>query len=77
MDLCGVGAMQGLLVVLDNLGILGIRGREEKRPSRFHIPAPVGWVITFTLFNLSLFFFQKQQYAGGWTAFQKSSVPAL
>ena len=52
------GAMQGLLVVLDNLGILGIRGREEKRPSRFHIPAPVGWVITFTLFNLSLFFFR-------------------
>lgn len=52
------GAMQGLLVVLDNLGVVGIRGREEKRPSRFHIPAPVGWVITFTLFNLSLFFFR-------------------
>ena len=52
------GAMQGMLVVLDNLGIVGIRGREEKRPSRFHIPAPLGWVITFTLFNLSLFFFR-------------------
>ncbi len=52
------GAMQGLLVVFDNLGIIGIRGREEKYPSRFHIPAPLGWVITFTLFNLSLFFFR-------------------
>lgn len=52
------GAMQGLLVVLDNLGVVGIRGREEKHPSRFHIPAPIGWVITFTLFNLSLFFFR-------------------
>jgi len=52
------GAMQGLLVVLDNLGIVGICGREEKRPSRFHIPAPLGWVFTFTLFNLSLFFFR-------------------
>ena len=52
------GAMQGLLVVLDSLGIVGIRGREEKRPSRFHIPAPLGWIITFTLFNLSLFFFR-------------------
>lgn len=52
------GAMQGLLVVIDNLGIIGIRGREEKRPSRFHIPAPLGWIITFTLFNLSLFFFR-------------------
>ena len=71
------GAMQGLLVVLDNLGVVGIRGREEKRPSRFHIPAPIGWIITFTLFNLSLFFFQKQQYAGGRTAFQKPPVPAL
>ena len=50
--------MQGLLVVLDNLGIIGIRGREEKRPSRFHIPAPAGWFFTFTLFNLSLFFFR-------------------
>lgn len=52
------GAMQGLLVVIDNLGIIGIRGREEKRPSRFHIPAPLGWFFTFTLFNLSLFFFR-------------------
>lgn len=52
------GAMQGLLVVIDSLGIVGIKGREEKRPSRFHIPAPLGWVITFTLFNLSLFFFR-------------------
>lgn len=52
------GAMQGLLVVIDSLGIVGIHGRKEKRPSRFHIPAPVGWVFTFTLFNLSLFFFR-------------------
>lgn len=35
------GAMQGLLVVWDNLGIVGIQGREEKRPSRYHIP--LGW----------------------------------
>ena len=52
------GAMHGLLVVWDNLGIIGIRGHEEKRPSRFHIPAWLGWLFTFTLFNLSLFFFR-------------------
>lgn len=52
------GAMQGLLVVWDNLGIVGIQGREEKRPSRFHIPPLLGWIFTFTLFNLSLFFFR-------------------
>ena len=54
------GAMHGLLVVWDNLGIVGIRGREEKRPSRFHIPAWLGWIFTFTLFNLSLFFFRSE-----------------
>ena len=52
------GAMHGLLVVWDNLGIVGIKGYEEKRPSRFHIPAWLGWIFTFTLFNLSLFFFR-------------------
>ena len=56
------GAMQGLLVVIDNLGLVGIRGREEKRPSRFHIPAPLGWFFTFTLFNLSLFFFRSGRH---------------
>ena len=58
------GAMQGLWVVWDNLGIIGIKGREEKRPSRFHIPAWLGWIFTFTLFNLSLFFFRSQSMLG-------------
>ena len=72
------GAMQGLLVVWDNLGVVGIRGREEKRPARFHIPAWLGWILTFSLFNLSLFFFRsesmlgavqlfKNLFAGNWT----------
>lgn len=57
------GAMQGMLVVWDNLGIIGISGREEKRPARFHIPAWLGWIFTFTLFNMSLFFFRSQSMA--------------
>lgn len=52
------GAMHGLLVVWDSLGIIGITGRDEKRPARFHIPAWLGWIFTFTLFNMSLFFFR-------------------
>lgn len=52
------GAMHGLLVVWDSLGIIGIQGRDEKRPARFHIPAWLGWIFTFTLFNMSLFFFR-------------------
>ena len=52
------GAMHGLMVVWDSLGIIGITGRNEKRPARFHIPAWFGWIFTFTLFNMSLFFFR-------------------
>ncbi len=52
------GTMQGLLVVWDNLGIIGIKGSVEKRPARFHIPRWLGWLFTFSFFNLSLFFFR-------------------
>ncbi|MBD5490071.1 MAG: MBOAT family protein [Lachnospiraceae bacterium] len=52
------GAIHGLLVVWDNLGIIGIKGRDEKRPALFHIPAWLGWIFTFALFNMSLFFFR-------------------
>lgn len=54
------GAMHGLLVVWDSLGIIGVEGRDGKRPARFHIPAWLGWFFTFTLFNFSLFFFRSE-----------------
>lgn len=54
------GAMHGLLVMWDNLGIVGIKGHDGKRPSRFHIPPWLGWTITFTLYNLSLIFFRSR-----------------
>ncbi len=52
------GTMQGLLVVWDNLGIVGVKGTVEKHPARFHIPRWLGWFFTFSFFNLSLFFFR-------------------
>lgn len=58
------GVMHGLLVVWDNLGIIGVQGRDGKRPARFHIPAWLGWIFTFTLFNLSLFFFRSESMLG-------------
>lgn len=58
------GTMQGLLVVWDNLGIIGIKNREEKHPAKFHIPAWLGWILTFTFFNLSLFFFRSESMGG-------------
>lgn len=54
------GTMQGLLVVWDNLGIIGIKGSDEKKPSLFHIPRWLGWFFTFSFFNLSLFFFRSE-----------------
>ncbi len=47
-----------------SLGIIGISGREEKRPARFHIPPWLGWIFTFSLFNMSLFFFRSQSITG-------------
>ncbi|WMC91135.1 MBOAT family O-acyltransferase [Kineothrix sp. MB12-C1] len=52
------GTMQGLLVVWDNLGIIGIKGNQEKVPAKVHIPRWLGWFFTFSFFNLSLFFFR-------------------
>ena len=51
------GTMQGLLVVFDNLGIIGIKGNQDKVPAKFYIPRWVGWLFTFSFFNLSLLFF--------------------
>ena len=64
------GVIHGVLVVWDNLGIVGIKGREEKRPSKFHIPAWLGWIFTFTLFNLSLFFFRSESILGALQLFK-------
>lgn len=44
------GTMQGLLVVWDNLGIVGVNGK-------ITIPRWLGWLLTFSFFNLSLLFF--------------------
>lgn len=52
------GILQGLLVVWDNLGIVGIKKTKEKKPARFHLPRFVGWLFTFSFFNLSLYFFR-------------------
>lgn len=57
------GTMQGLLVVWDNLGIVGVKGSNDKVASRFYIPRWLGWILTFGFFNLSLFFFRSDSMA--------------
>ncbi|MDE6972656.1 MAG: MBOAT family protein [Lachnospiraceae bacterium] len=64
------GTMQGLLVIWDNLGIVGVKGSNEKVPSRFTIPRWLGWVFTFSFFNLSLFFFRSDSMANAFQMFK-------
>ena len=64
------GTMQGLLVIWDNLGIVGVRGSDEKVPARFQIPRWLGWVFTFSFFNLSLFFFRSDSMTNAFQMFK-------
>lgn len=57
------GTMQGLLVIWDNLGIVGVRGSNDAKTSLLPIPRWLGWFFTFTFFNLSLFFFRSDNIA--------------
>ena len=66
------GLMQGLLVVWDDLGIVGVKPSEEEekssKPRRyllrekpfFMVPRPVGNALTFIMFVISLVFFRSQ-----------------
>ena len=51
------GTMQGLLVVWDNLGIIGVKGSNDKIKSKIEMPRWLGWILTFGFFNISLIFF--------------------
>lgn len=64
------GTMQGLLVIWDNLGIIGVKGSNEKVPARFYIPRWLGWFFTFGFFNMSLFFFRSDSMTDAFRMFQ-------
>lgn len=64
------GTMQGLLVVFDNLGIIGVKGSNDKVPAKFYVPRFVGWAFTFACFNLSLYFFRSESMAQAFQMFK-------
>ncbi len=64
------GTMQGLLVIWDNLGIIGVKGSNEKVPAKFHIPKWLGWIFTFGFFNISLYFFRSDSMANAFQMFK-------
>ena len=68
------GTMQGLLVVWDNLGIVGVKGSNEKVPAKFYIPRWLGWAFTFGCFNLSLFFFRSESMTQAFQMFKNIAM---
>lgn len=64
------GLIQGIFVAWDSLGIVGIKGRPEKKPSKFHIPVWAGWLFTFTVFNLLWVFFRSESIADAMQMFK-------
>lgn len=64
------GTMQGLLVIWDNLGIVGVKGSNDRVPARVYIPRWLGWIFTFGFFNLSLFFFRSSSMADAFQMFK-------
>ncbi len=64
------GVIQGLLVVWDNLGIVGVKGEVTKKPAKVLIPRWTGWFITFVSFNTSLIFFRSANMAQAFQMFK-------
>lgn len=64
------GIMQGLLVIWDNLGIVGVKGSDDRVKARFYIPRWLGWIFTFVFFNLSLYFFRSESMGQAFQMFR-------
>lgn len=64
------GTMQGLLVIWDNLGIVSVKGTKDAGASLVSIPRWLGWIFTFSFFNLSLFFFRSGSMADAFQMFR-------
>lgn len=64
------GTMQGLLVIWDNLGIVGVKGSDGNTSSKIYIPRWLGWIFTFGFFNLSLYFFRSESMADAFQMFR-------
>jgi alginate O-acetyltransferase complex protein AlgI len=64
------GVIQGILVVWDNIGIVGVKGEKSKKPAKVLMPRWLGWLITFTTFNISLIFFRSANMAQAFQMFK-------
>ena len=71
------GLMQGLLVIWDDLGLVGVRDeRSGHRPPRIVIPRALGVAWTFAMFVLSLIFFRSDDLSRALAYFRQLARPA-
>ncbi len=72
------GLMQGILVVMDNMGIIGVKETDRKYLFRekpvIEIPRALGNAFTFTMFTVSLVFFGSQNMTYAFEMFRRFFV---
>ena len=64
------GIMQGLMVMWDNLRIIGVKGSIDKTPAKFYVPGWFGRLLTFSYFTISMIFFGSSDMANALQMFK-------
>ena len=64
------GVLQGIMVIWDNLGIVGVNRKENQTKALLHIPGWLGWLTTFAGFVFSFVFFRSDSIAQAFRMFK-------
>ena len=64
------GILQGLMVIWDNLGVVGVKSKVNITKALVHIPGWLGWTTTFAGFVFSFVFFRSESIAQAFQMFR-------
>lgn len=64
------GMLQGIMVIWDSLGIIGVKQEGEKTTPKISIPKWLGWLTTFAGFVFSFVFFRSESVAQAFQMFR-------
>lgn len=64
------GMLQGIMVIWDNLGIIGVKQEDGKAVPKISIPGWLGWITTFAGFTFSFVFFRSESVAQAFQMFR-------
>lgn len=64
------GMLQGIMVIWDSLGIIGVKQEGEKTTPKISIPKWLGWLTTFAGFAFSFVFFRSESVAQAFQMFR-------